>query len=74
VSPIAVSPRKRVLPCCRSSSIRGSPAAFFGPVYAEDEESAVATAIKEYDVRPAEQKRLFAGRLVARIMKTRMIP
>jgi hypothetical protein len=29
-------------------------------VYAEDEESAIATAIEEHKVRPADQKRLIA--------------
>jgi hypothetical protein len=29
-------------------------------VYAEDEETAIAVAIEEHNVRPADQKRLFA--------------
>ncbi len=40
--------------------LKGSPAAFVGLVYANDEESAIAAAIEEYDIRPADQKRLFA--------------
>ena len=39
---------------------KGSPAAFVGFVYAEDEEGAIAAAIEEHKVRPADQWRLFA--------------
>jgi hypothetical protein len=39
---------------------KGSPAAFVGVVYAEDEEGAIAVAIEEHNVRPADQWRLFA--------------
>jgi hypothetical protein len=39
---------------------KGSPAAFVGVVYAEDEEGAIAAAIEEHKIRPADQKRLFA--------------
>ena len=35
-------------------------AAFVGVVYAEDEAGAIAVAIKEHNVRPADQWRLFA--------------
>jgi hypothetical protein len=34
--------------------------AFVGLVYAHDEESALATAIEEHNIRPADQKRLIA--------------
>ena len=34
--------------------------AFVGVVYAEDEEGAIAVAIEEHKVRPADQWRLFA--------------
>jgi hypothetical protein len=39
---------------------REPPAAFVGLVYAEDKESALALAIEERKIRPADQKRLFA--------------
>ena len=39
---------------------KGSPTAFVGVVYAEDEEGAIAVAIEEHNVRPADQWRLFA--------------
>ena len=40
--------------------LKGSPTAFVGVVYAEDEEGAIAVAIEENNVRPADQWRLFA--------------
>jgi hypothetical protein len=40
--------------------LKGSPTAFVGVVYAEDEEGAIAVAIEEHNVRPADQWRLFA--------------
>jgi hypothetical protein len=40
--------------------LKGAPAAFVGVVYAEDEEGAIAVAIEEHNVRPADQWRLFA--------------
>lgn len=40
--------------------LKSSPAAFVGLVYAEDEEAALARAIEEHKIRPADQKRLFA--------------
>ena len=40
--------------------LKGSPTAFVGVVYAEDEEGAIAMAIEEHNVRPADQWRLFA--------------
>ena len=41
-------------------------ASVIGLVYAEDEESAIVTAIEEHNVRPADQKRLIAGRAECR--------
>jgi hypothetical protein len=35
--------------------LKSSPAAFLGIVYAEDEESALAAAIEQDRIRPAEQ-------------------
>jgi hypothetical protein len=40
--------------------LKSSPAAFVGLVYADDEETAIAVAIEEHKIRPADQKRLFA--------------
>jgi hypothetical protein len=40
--------------------LKGSPTAFVSVVYAEDEEGAIAVAIEEHNVRPADQWRLFA--------------
>ena len=40
--------------------LKSSPAAFLGIVYAEDEESALAAAIEQHGIRPADQKRLIA--------------
>ena len=45
-----------------SPASRRQPAAFVGVVYAEDEEGAIAVAIKERNVRPADQ----VGRLFSR--------
>jgi hypothetical protein len=39
---------------------QGSPAAFVHLVYAKDEQSALAAAIEEHGIRPADQKRLIA--------------
>jgi hypothetical protein len=39
---------------------KGAPAAFVGVDHAEDEETAIAVAIEEHKVRPADQWRLFA--------------
>ena len=39
---------------------KASPTAYVGLVYAEDEEGAIAVAIEEQNVRPADQWRLFA--------------
>jgi hypothetical protein len=40
--------------------LKAQPTAFVGVVYAEDEEGAIAVAIEEHNVRPADQWRLFA--------------
>jgi len=40
--------------------LKGLPAAYVGVVYAEDEEGAIAVAIEEHKIRPADQWRLFA--------------
>jgi hypothetical protein len=40
--------------------LKSSPAAFIDLVYARDEEAAIAAAIEEHKIRPADQKRLFA--------------
>ncbi len=42
----------------KSTTSNHSPAALVGLVYAEDEESALAAAIEEHNIRPADQKRL----------------
>jgi hypothetical protein len=41
---------------------RASPAAFIGYVSARDEKAALATAIKQLDVRPADQRWLIVLR------------
>jgi hypothetical protein len=43
----------------RAISLRSAPDPS-GLVYAEDEESAIAVAIREHKIRPADQKRLIA--------------
>jgi 1,2-phenylacetyl-CoA epoxidase PaaB subunit len=53
-------PARREPPAWEVYRLKSSPAAFLGIVYAEDEESALAAAIKEHNVRPVDQKRLFA--------------
>ena len=40
--------------------LKGAPAAFVGVVHAEDENGAIAVAIEEHNIRPADQWRLFA--------------
>ena len=52
--------RRKGSPTAGFGRHKGPPAAFVGVVYAEDEETAIAAAIEEHDVRPADQKRLFA--------------
>jgi len=44
------------------SRLRGTPAAFIGLIDAPDESSAIKAAIKQFDVRPEDQKRLIAVR------------
>jgi hypothetical protein len=53
-------PVRREPPAWDVYCLKSSPAAFVGLVYAEDEETAIAVAIEEHNVRPADQKRLFA--------------
>ncbi len=50
--------RRREPPAWEVYRLKGSPAAFVGLVYAEDEETALALAIEEHNIRPADQKRL----------------
>jgi hypothetical protein len=52
--------RRKGAPAAGFGRHKGSPAAFVGFVYAEDEEGAIAAAIEEHKVRPADQWRLFA--------------
>jgi hypothetical protein len=40
--------------------LKASPAAFVGMVYAADRESAIKTAIKQFEIRPVDQRRLLA--------------
>ena len=40
--------------------LKSSPAAFLGIVYAEDEQRALAAAIEQHGIKPADQKRLIA--------------
>jgi hypothetical protein len=46
--------------CAFVYRLKSSPAAFVGLVYAEDEESAIAVAIEEHRIRPADRKRFTA--------------
>jgi hypothetical protein len=52
--------RRKGAPTAGFGRHKGAPAAFVGVVYAEDEEGAIAVAIEEHNVRPADQWRLFA--------------
>jgi hypothetical protein len=40
--------------------LKASPAAFVGLVHAADRQSAIKTAIKQFAIRPADQRRLLA--------------
>ena len=51
---------RREPPAWEVYRLKSSPAAFVGIVYAEDEKSALTTAIEEHKIRPADQKRLIA--------------
>jgi 1,2-phenylacetyl-CoA epoxidase PaaB subunit len=53
-------PPRREPPAWEVYRLKSSPAAFLGIVYAEDEESALAAAIEQHGIRPADQKRLIA--------------
>jgi hypothetical protein len=53
-------PVRREPPAWEVYRLKSSPAAFIDLVYARDEEAAIAAAIEEHKIRPADQKRLFA--------------
>jgi hypothetical protein len=53
-------PAGREPPAWEVYRLKGSPAAFVGLVYADDEQSALAGAIEQHGIRPADQKRLIA--------------
>ena len=53
-------PVRREPPAWEVHRLKSSPAAFAGVVYAKDEEGAIAVAIEEHNIRPADQWRLFA--------------
>jgi len=59
-SPAAFVSRLKGARAAFVARLKGAPAAFVGVVYAEDEEGAIAAAIEEHNVRPADQWRLFA--------------
>jgi hypothetical protein len=52
--------RRREPPSWEALRLKASPAASIGIVHADDAESAIAAAIKECDIRHADQKRLIA--------------
>ena len=52
--------RRREPPAWEVYRLKGSPAAFVGLVYADDEQSALAAAIEQHGITPADQKRLIA--------------
>jgi hypothetical protein len=52
--------RRQPPPAQQVYRLKSSPAAFIGVVYAKGKDSAVAEAIKEHRIRPADQKRLIA--------------
>jgi hypothetical protein len=54
------SQRLRQVTTWQISRLRGTPAAFIGLIDAPDETSAIKAAIKQFDVRPEDQKRLTA--------------
>jgi hypothetical protein len=56
------SQRERRVATWEISRLRGTPAAFIGLIDAPDEVSAKELAIKQFDVRPEDQKRLIAVR------------
>jgi hypothetical protein len=59
-APAAFVARLKVARAAFVPRLKRASAAFVGVVYAEDEETAIAAAIQEHKVRPADQKRLFA--------------
>jgi hypothetical protein len=52
--------RSRRVTTWQISRLRGTPAAFVGLIEAPDESGAIKAAIKQFDVRPEDQKRLIA--------------
>jgi hypothetical protein len=56
------SQRQRRVTTWQISRLRGTPAAFVGLVDAPNEASAIKAAIKEFAIRPEDQKRLIAVR------------
>jgi hypothetical protein len=57
-----ISQRSRRVATWQISRLRRTPAAFIGLVDAPDAASAKAQAIKQFDIRPEDQKRLIAVR------------
>ncbi len=54
------SKKRREPPALEVYRFKSSPAAFIGVLYADGKASASAGAIKERNIRPADQKRLLA--------------
>jgi gamma-glutamylcysteine synthetase len=54
--------RERQVATWEISRLKASPAAFIGLIEAPDEASAIKAAIKQFAVRPHDQKRLIAVR------------
>jgi hypothetical protein len=57
---VRVKRKPKSLPTWHIIRLKASPAAFVGMVYAADRESAIKTAIKQFEIRPADQRRLLA--------------
>ena len=53
-------PARRQRPQWEVYRLKSSLAAFVGVVYAHDKEGAIAAAIEEHNIRPADQNRLIA--------------
>jgi hypothetical protein len=58
--PKSKKPARREPPAWEVYRLKSSPAAFVGVVYAHDKASAIAAAIEEHKIGPADQKRLLA--------------
>ena len=54
--------RERRVATWEVSRLKASPAAFIGLIDAPDEASAIKAAIKQFTIRPQDQKRLIAVR------------